>query len=44
MTQHQKAQQLAKNYYTFLINNECSTRFAWARSMELMKEVYFGMV
>lgn len=44
MIQQQKAQQLAKAYHTFLINNECNARFAWARSMELMRRVYFGLV
>lgn len=37
MTQHQKAQQLAKNYHTFLSNNECNPRFAWNAAMALFK-------
>lgn len=37
MTQHQKAQQLAKSYHAFLINNECNARFAWNAAMALFK-------
>lgn len=37
MTQHQKAQQLAKNYHTFLINHKFNARFAWNEAMALFK-------
>lgn len=37
MTQHQKAQELAKKYHTLLINNECNPRFAWNAAMVLFK-------
>lgn len=37
MTQQQKAQQIAKAYHTFLINNECNPRFAWNAAMALLK-------
>lgn len=37
MTNHQKAQQLAKNYHAFLINNDCNPPFAWNAAMALFK-------
>lgn len=38
MTQHQKAQQVAKNYHTFLINYRFNARFAWNAAMALFKQ------
>lgn len=37
MTKHQKAQQLAKNYYTFLMRNGSNAAFAWGQAMIIFK-------
>ena len=37
MTQHQKAQQLAKDYHQHLLINGCSHCFAWNQAMALFK-------